>query len=327
MSSAQELTTKARAVRPTAYGTPDVLAIVSTPIPEPAADEVVVQVRAAGVNPIDWKLYSGAFHKVDDEHKDSAGLADDLPQLGLECAGVVTAIGDEVRGIEVGDEVIVYPVTGAYADYVTAPATSLIPKPADLGWPEAGSLMLAGTTAAHALHAAGVGEGDTLLVHGGAGSVGSLVVQLAAAAGATVIATASARNHELLRDLGAIPVTYGPGLLDRVRGAAPGPVTAAIDCAGGDEALDASLELVSDRQRIASIVATDRHVAAGIKALGYGPGQDAGTELREAARADLASRATELRILINAVYPLSEAAQAHRAGLAGHAPGKLVLVP
>ncbi|MFJ4655738.1 NADP-dependent oxidoreductase [Nocardia sp. NPDC088792] len=327
MSSAQELTTKARTVRPTAYGSPDVLEIVSMPIPEPAAGQVVVQVRAAGVNPIDWKLYSGAFHEVDDEHQDSAGLADDLPRLGLECAGVVTAIGDDVRAFEVGDEVIVYPVTGAYADYVTAPATSLIPKPADLGWPEAGSLMLAGTTAVHALHAAGVGEGDTLLVHGGAGGVGSVVVQLATAAGATVIATAGAHNHELLRELGAIPVTYGAGLLDRVRAASPGPVTAAIDCAGGDEALDTSLELVADRQRIASIVAGDRHVVAGIKALGYGPGQDAGTELRESARADLASRAVELRILIDTVYPLAEAARAHRAGIAGHAPGKLVLVP
>ncbi|GAA1964472.1 alcohol dehydrogenase catalytic domain-containing protein [Amycolatopsis minnesotensis] len=126
-----------RTVRPTAFGTPEVLEIVQTPVPRPA---------------------------VDDKHKDSVGLADSLPSLGLECAGVVTAIGSEVTGVEVGDEVIVYPATGAYADYVTAPVTSLIRKPAGLGWHEAGALMLAGTTAAHALHATGAGEAlDTSL--------------------------------------------------------------------------------------------------------------------------------------------------------------------
>ncbi|MFB7723724.1 NADP-dependent oxidoreductase [Nocardia sp. NPDC056100] len=327
MSRDQRMDTVARTVRPTGYGSPDVLEIVETPVPLPEADGVVVRVRAAGVNPIDWKLYSGAFHEVDEDEKDAAGLAEELPRLGLECAGVVTAIGADVHDIEVGAEVIVYPVTGAYADYVTAPVTSLIPKPAELGWPEAGALMLTGTTAAHTLHAAGVGPGDTVLVHGGSGGVGSLVVQLAVAAGATVIATASAANHELLHGLGAIPVAYGPGLLDRVRAVAPGPITAAIDCAGGDEALDVSLAVVADPRRIASIAASDRHIEAGIKALGYGPGQDAGFAVRNAARAELAARSGELRILIDAVYPLAEAAQAHRDGIKGHGPGKLVLVP
>ncbi|MEU7144000.1 NADP-dependent oxidoreductase [Nocardia sp. NPDC046473] len=319
----------ARTVRPTAYGTPEVLEIVETPIPQPAVDGVVVEVRAAGVNPIDWKIYSGAFHTVDDEHKDAAGVAADLPRLGMECAGVVTAIGSEVTGVQVGDEVIVYPASGAYADYVTAPVAALIPKPADLGWPEAGSLMLAGLTATHALHAAGVGAGDTVLIHGAAGGVGLMAVQLAAALGATVIATAAARNHEALRGLGAIPVTYGSGLLDRVRAAAPGGVTAAVDCAGSDEALDTSLELVADPQRIVSITGGDGRLAAGIKVLGYGPGEDAGTEFRQAARAELAARAGagELLVLIDNVYPLQEAAKAHQAGISGHAPGKLVLVP
>ncbi len=323
----------ARTVRPTAFGTPDVLETASVPVPWPAADEVVARVRAAGVNPIDWKLYSGAFHAVDDRHKGAAGVIGALPRLGLECAGVVTTVGAEAAesgvGARVGDEVIVYPVTGAYADYVTAPVTSLIPKPAGLDWPEAGSLMLAGTTAAHTLDATGVGPGDTVLVHGGSGGVGLMAVQLAVALGATVIATAAERNHALLRGLGALPVSYGPGLLDRVRAAAPDGVTAAIDCVGTDEALDTSVELVADRRRIASITGTDRRVTAGIKIIGNGPGQDAGTELRHAARAGLAARAGkgELRVLVAAVFPLSEAARAHRAGAAGHAPGKLVLVP
>jgi NADPH:quinone reductase-like Zn-dependent oxidoreductase len=318
-----------RIVRPTAYGTPDVLAVTEMPLPRAAADTVVVEVRAAGVNPVDWKLYSGTFHSVQDKLKGAAGLVADLPSLGLECAGVVTEVGADVSGVRVGDEVIVYPVTAAYADYVTAPASSLLPKPAGLGWAEAGALLLAGTTAAHALHAVAAGPGDTVLVHGGSGGVGLMGVQLAAAKGASVIATAAPRNHALLTELGATPVAYGPGLADRVRAAAPGGVTAAVDFAGTDEALDVSLEFVADRARIASITGSDRRVGTGIKLIGYGPGQDAGTEVRHAARADLVDRAASgaLRVVVDAVFPLAEAAKAHTAGLTGHGPGKLVLVP
>ncbi|MFX0577319.1 NADP-dependent oxidoreductase [Nocardia nepalensis] len=318
-----------RIVRPTAYGTPDVLVVTEVPTPRAAAGGVVVEVRAAGVNPIDWKLYSGAFHAVDDDHKDAAGVAASMPSIGLECAGVVTEVGADVTGVQVGDEVIVYPVTAAYADYVTAAATSIFAKPAGIGWAQAGSLMLTGTTAVHALHAAGVGAGDTVLVHGGAGGVGLMGVQLAAAAGATVIATAAERNHALLRELGAIPVGYGPGLADRVKAAAPQGVTAAVDFAGTDEALDVSLELVADRARIASIAGSPRRAAVGIKVLGYGPGQDAGTEIRGAARGELVERAGSgaLRVIVDATFPLAEAAKAHEVGIVGHAPGKLVLIP
>jgi len=318
-----------RIVRPTAYGTPDVLAVTEVPIPHPAADEVVVEVRAAGVNPIDWKLYSGAFHAVDDDHRDAAGIAASMPFLGLECAGVVTEIGPGVTGVRIGDEVIVYPVTAAYADYVTAPATSILAKPAALGWAEAGSLLLTGTTAVHALHAAGVVAGDTVLVHGGSGGVGLMGVQLTVAAGATVIATAAERNHALLRELGAIPVVYGPGLADRVRAAAPQSVSAAVDFAGTDEALDVSLDLVADRTRIASIAGSPRRAATGIKVLGYGPGQDAGTEVRATARRALVERAGSgaMRVVVDSTFPLAEAAKSHEIGLGGHAPGKLVLIP
>ncbi|GAA3528117.1 NADP-dependent oxidoreductase [Amycolatopsis ultiminotia] len=318
-----------RIVRPTAYGTPDVLAVTEAPTPHADLDGVVVEVRAAGVNPIDWKLYSGAFHAVDDDQKDAAGIAASMPSLGLECAGVVTEAGSEVTGVRIGDEVIVYPVTAAYADYVTAPATSILVKPAGLGWAEAGSLMLTGTTAVHALHAAGVAAGDTVLVHGGAGGVGLMGVQLAAAAGATVIATAAERNHALLRELGATPVVYGQGLADRVRAAAPQGVSAAVDFAGTDEALDVSLELVADRSRIASITGSPRRAEAGIKLLGYGPGQDAGAEIRGAARGELVDRAGSgaLRVVVDATFPLIEAAKAHEVGIAGHGPGKLVLIP
>jgi NADPH:quinone reductase-like Zn-dependent oxidoreductase len=318
-----------RIVRPIAYGTPDVLVVTEVPTPRAAAGGVVVEVRAAGVNPIDWKLYSGAFHAVDDDHKDAAGVAASMPSIGLECAGVVTEVGADVTGVQVGDEVIVYPVTAAYADYVTAPATSIFNKPTGIGWAQAGSLMLTGTTAVHALHAVGVGAGDTVLVHGGAGGVGLMGVQLATAAGATVIATAAERNHALLRELGAIPVVYGPGLADRVNAAAPQGITAAVDFAGTDEALDVSLELVADRTRIASITGSPRRAEAGIKLLGYGPGQDAGTEVRGAARGELVERARSgaLRVIVDTTFPLAAAANAHEVGIAGHAPGKLVLIP
>ncbi|MCO8274401.1 NADP-dependent oxidoreductase [Actinoplanes sp. TRM 88003] len=312
-----------RLVRPTAYGSPDVLDVAEVPVPEPGSGlgpgEVLVRVKAAGVNPIDWKIYSGAFHDVDDDHHDQAGVdIDALPRIGLECAGVVD-----------GNEVIVYPVTAAYADYVVAPADSLIAKPATLSWAEAAGLMLTGTTAAHALHAAGVHEGDTVLIHNGSGGVGLMAIQLATHRGAKVIATASEHNFELLRSLGATPVAYGPGLLDRVQATAPDGITAALDLIGTDEALDTSLALVADRTRIASITGGPRRAKEGIKLLGYGPGEDAGAELRAAARTDLATMAGagNLRVLIAATYPLTQAAEAHRAGQSGHTPGKLILIP
>ena len=161
-----------RNIRPRTYGTPEVLVETEVADLRAGAGEVVVDVRAVGVNPVDRKVYSGSFHAVDADHQDAAGLAAAMPSLGLECAGVVTEVGPDVVGAQVGDEVIVYPVTAAYADQVVVPVSSLIAKPQALGWAEAGGLMLAGTTAAHALHAAGVGAGDTVLVHGGSGGVG-----------------------------------------------------------------------------------------------------------------------------------------------------------
>ena len=320
----------ARIVRPTAYGSPDVLDLFEVGIPEPASDQVVVRVKAAGVNPIDWKLYSGTFHKIDDKYKDEAGSdVESLPRIGLECAGVVTAIGKDVIDVLVGDEVIVYPVTSAYADYVTAPTSSLTPKPAGLEWAQAGAMMLTGTTAAHALHAAGVQAGETVLIHGGSGGVGLMAIQLAVDLGAHVVATASEANHELLRNLGAIPITYGPGLLDRARAAAPDGVDAALDLIGTDEALDTSLALVGNPSRIASIAGGPRRAQEGVKILGNAPGADMGAEVRAAARTDLAAKAGagQLRIIVDATYPLEKAADAHRSGITGHAPGKLVLLP
>lgn len=304
----------------TAYGGPEVLRLVEAPTPEPGPGEVRIAVRAAGVNPIDYKAYSGAFGA------DPAALP---MRLGAEAAGVVTAVGPDLDTVAVGDEVIAFRASGAYATDLVVPLDAVVPKPAGLGWEQAGGLLLTGATAWHTVEAVGVRQGDTVLVHGGTGGVGLIAVQLVAARGATVVATASERNHALLRELGAVPVTYGAGLADRVRAAAPNGVTAAIDTVGTDEAVDVSLELVADRRRIATIAAFGRAPGLGIQLLGGGPGADPGDELRMAARRPLAEAAADgrLRVVVARTYPLAQAADAHREIMQGHTTGKLVLLP
>ena len=308
-----------RVVLATAYGGPEVLTVADRPVGAPGPGEARVEVRAAGVNPADWKSYTGAFGT------DPAQLP---RRLGFEVSGVVTAVGPDVA-LSVGDEVIGFRVSGGYAAEVVVPATALVPKPASLGWEPAAGLMLAGATAVHALTATGVGEGDTVLVHGAAGGVGLMAVQLAALRGARVVGTVGGDGADLVRRLGAEPVRYGAGLADRVRAVAPDGVDAALDLVGTDEAVDVSLELVADRQRIATIAAFGRAAADGIRALGGGPGADPGTELRDAARAELAALAGagRLEVVVAGSFPLEEVAAAHRHGMAGHTHGKLVLLP
>ena len=313
-----------RAVVATAFGGPEVLAVIETPVSPPGPGEVLISVRAAGTNPIDYKLYSGVMGQ------DPARLP---MRPGSEAAGVVTEAADGVSGpggpVRAGDEVVAYPIAGAYADDVVVPAASVIPKPTTLSFEEASGMMLTGVTAAHALTVTQVGAGDTILVHGASGGVGLMAVQLAVTAGARVIGTASESGHALLREFGAEPVTYGAGLEERVRALALGGVDAAVDCAGGDEALDTSLALVADRGRIVTIVASRRAFGAGIKVIGRAPGADPGTEIRAAARLELARLASDgkLRVVVAATYPLAEAAAAHRALATGHTHGKIVLVP
>jgi NADPH2:quinone reductase len=308
----------------TGYGGPEVLSVIDVPTPEPGRGEVRIAVRAAGVNPIDHKTYSGQLGTD----------PSNLPlRLGNEAAGVVTAVGTDATGPAgpnaVGDEVIAYRAPGAYAAELVVPASAVVPKPATMPWEEAGGLMLTGATAVHTLEAVGLREGETVLVHGAAGGVGHLAVQLAAARGATVLGTASPGKHDLLRELGATPVAYGPGLADRVRAAAPQGIDAAIDTVGTDEAVDVSLELVPDRSRIATIAAFGRAHEAGIKLLGNGPGADPGTQIREAARLQLteAVSAGRLRVLVAATYPLREAAAAHRDSMTARTTGKIILLP
>jgi len=313
-----------RAVVATAFGGPEVLSVIETPVSPPGAGEVLISVRAAGTNPIDYKVYSGAMGR------DPARLP---MRLGSEAAGMVTEVADGVLGpggpIRVGDEVIAYRLAGAYAGDVTVPASSVVPKPSMLTFEQASGMMLTGATAAHALTVTQVGAGGTVLVHGASGGVGLMAVQLAVAAGARVIGTASEGGHALLREFGAQPVTYGAGLEERVRALAPGGVDAAVDCYGGDEALDTSLALVADRGRIVTIVASRPAFDAGIKVIGGAPGADPGIEIRSAARLELARLAGDgrLRVVVAATYPLTEAAAAHRALATSHTHGKIVLVP
>lgn len=306
-----------------AFGGPEVLSVEVEDPGEPGPDTALVEVRATGVNPIDVKAYSGALGA------DPATLP---MRLGAEAAGVVRAVGPSSSGVSpvaVADEVIAFPAAGAYASELLVGFSALTAKPASLDFPAASGLMLTGVTAWHLLSATALAANETVLVHAGAGGVGLMVIQLARHRGARVIATASTSHHELLREFGAQPVEYGTGLADRVRDLAPGGVDVALDLVGSDEAVDACLQLVADRSRIATIAAFDRGGRAGIKVLGSGPGGDPGTRIREQARPELAKLAGEgvLRVVVSEIFPLARAADAHRVIRAGHTTGKIVLIP
>ncbi|WP_457134354.1 NADP-dependent oxidoreductase [Mycobacteroides abscessus] len=307
-----------QAIVATSYGGADVLEFRDITTPGPGPGQVLINVKAAGVNPIDWKLYSGAFGTDPDK----------LPmRLGLEISGTIAAVGAGVDGLVPGDDVIAAGQIGGYATRVIAAADQVFKKPASLSFNEAAGFLLTGQTAAHLLEATNVTEGDTVLIHGAAGGVGLLATQLAKARGATVIATASAARHDQLRGYGALPVEYGPGLQERV--SAIGPVDAALDLVGTDEAADVSLALVADKGRIATIAGFGRAASDGFKALGGGPGADPGTEIRLAARPELIRLAGngELKVTVDRTYPLSDARQAHEYGQTGHARGKIILLP
>ncbi|MDM2399404.1 NADP-dependent oxidoreductase [Mycobacteroides abscessus] len=307
-----------QAIVATSYGGADVLEFRDITTPGPGPGQVLINVKAAGVNPIDWKLYSGAFGTDPDK----------LPmRLGLEISGTIAAVGAGVDGLVPGDDVIAAGQIGGYATRVIAAADQVFKKPASLSFNEAAGFLLTGQTAVHLLEATNVTEGDTVLIHGAAGGVGLLATQLAKARGATVIATASAARHDQLRGYGALPVEYGPGLQERV--SAIGPVDAALDLVGTDEAADVSLALVADKGRIATIAGFGRAASDGFKALGGGPGADPGTEIRLAARPELIRLAGngELKVTVDRTYPLSDARQAHEYGQTGHARGKIVLLP
>ena len=291
------------------FGGPGVLHVADRELPEPGAGQVRVRVRAAGVNGIDATTRSVAAQQM---------FPTQLPAvLGLEIAGTVDAVGPGVEGLAAGDDVLGFADGGGYAEY--ALATTVAPKPAGLGWAEAAALPVAAETALRVLRLLEVTQGDTLLIHGAAGGVGTVAVQLAVARGAIVIGTASEANHDHLRELGATPVLYGEGLVDRVRAAAPDGVDAVFDAAGRG-ALPDSIELRGGTSRIVTI-ADPSAFGLGIPFSGEAA-RDAG-DLAEVARQAGDGR---LRVAVAETYPLEEAPAAHEAVATGHGRGKVVLL-
>jgi enoyl reductase len=275
------------------YGDPEVLQVVDIPPPQPGPGQVRVRVRTSGIEPFDFLIRSGLVREQ---------VSAVFPQkMGGDFAGVVDQVGDAVTAIGIGDEVAGWTFLAAHAEHVVVPADQVLPKPAAVPWTAAGALSTSGQTAATVLTKLGVGKDDTVLIHAAAGGVGSFAVQIAKARGAaTVIGTASERNHDYLRSLGAIPVSYGQGLAERVRVAAPRGVDAALDAAGSPEALPASLNLVADKQRIGTI-AWQAQAAAdelGVRRLFTEPNA---AQLRELL--DLCSAGT-LRVEVQQTYAL-----------------------
>ncbi|MEV6596460.1 NADP-dependent oxidoreductase [Actinoplanes sp. NPDC051346] len=299
------------------YGGPETLEYAEVPTPKVGPDSVLVRVKAASVNPVDWKIQAGYLD----------GFLDAVfPVIpGWDVAGVVEHVGVGVTEFAPGDEVIGYVredfvSRGTFAEYVAAPVRTLARKPANLTFEEAAGLPLAGLTAYQALtRTLRVREGATVLVHAAAGGVGSLAVQIARSLGARVIGTASERNHDYLRELGAEPVAYGEGLADRVRSLAPQGVDAVLDLVGGD-ALKASPELLAPGGGLASI-ADAAVLGLGGKYVFVRPDtQDL------AALTDLAERG-KLRVEVAATLPLERTADAQRLNQEGHTRGKIIVVP
>ncbi|WP_313432426.1 NADP-dependent oxidoreductase [Siminovitchia terrae] len=292
-------------------GPPNVLQIMEFDNPHAGVGQVRVRVKAAGIQPFDLAVRSSNWAPP--------GLEVRYPQiLGNEFAGIVDQVGDGVTDFTVGSEVLGWALLACYAEYVVVSVDQIVHKPQSMPWEEAGAITASGQTAHTALQELGVDKGDTILIHAAAGGVGTFAVQLAQALGATVIGTASERNHDYLRSLGAIPITYGDDLANRVRVLAPDGVNVAFDAAGED-ALRASLELVENKDRIGTIVAFDLAEELGVRLIRSQRSVD-----RLAKLVELYSQG-KLQIHIRKAFPLHHAADAHREIEGGHGRGKVVL--
>ncbi|WP_315637927.1 MULTISPECIES: NADP-dependent oxidoreductase [Microbacterium] len=313
----------ARAIVYTEFGSPAVLHLMEVPDPVPVRGEALVRIEAAGANPIDAKLRSGK--------RPSAPITEPRP-VGFDGAGVIEVLGEGVDDLAVGDRVAIRDTLGTYASALAVEADKLVKLPDAVTAAEGAAIGIPAGTAYQSLRSLAVTADDVLLVHAGSGSVGQAAVQFAVAWGATVIATASPARHDQLRELGAIPVAYGDGLLDRVRAAGPSPVTVVLDCAGTDEAIETSLALVADRDRIATIVRGPDAADFGIRAFSGGsPEPLTPQELEWRAEAlqktvDLLA-AGDFTIELGPELPLAEAARAHELMETGAASGKIILVP
>ena len=297
------------------YGGPEVLEYGEVRDPKVGPDSVLVKVRAAAVNPVDWKCREGYLD----------GILDPVFPVvpGWDVCGVVVQPGVAVSEFAVGDEVIGYVredflSRGTFAEYVAAPVRTLARKPRNLTWEEAAGLPLVGLTAYQVLtKVLEVRRGETVLVHAAAGGVGSIAVQIARHLGARVIGTASEANHDFVRSLGGEPVSYGDGLGERVRGLAPEGVDAAFDTVGGDT-LKVSAQLLAPEGRLVSIADGD--------VVGYGgryhfvrPDTEDLTRLAELAEQGVVD------VHVSQTFPLERAADAHRMSQEGRTRGKIVV--
>ncbi|MFD8496597.1 NADP-dependent oxidoreductase [Amycolatopsis sp. NPDC059657] len=300
-----------RAVEFSEYGDSSVLKVAERPVPAPGPGQVRITVRAASVNPIDWKIRSGKAFPAR------------FPAIpGGDIAGVVDAVGDGVTEFAVGDEVLGSATGGGYAEVVLAEVAALTAKPAKLSWEQAAAIPAVTKTAYRALGLLNLAKGETLVIDGAAGGVGTVALQLAVRRGLTVIGTASESNHEYLRSLGAIPVIYGGGLADRVRAAAPGGVDAALD-ASGRGSLPALIELTGGTERVITIAAPDA-ADHGVRFTGGSPSEEVPGALADGTQlvAD-----GHLQLPVAGTYPLAEAGAAQDESEAGHVRGKLILLP
>lgn len=304
-----------RAIAYEEFGSADVLSLRDLPEPHIGPDTVVVKVIASGVNPVDYKVREGHLQ----------GLIDvDLPAVpGWDVAGVVDKVGLDTPELEVGDEVFAYARKdvvsgGTLAEYVAVPVRTLAKKPSTIGFEEAAGVPLAGLTALQTIRRSGLVAGQTVLVHAAAGGVGSFAVQLAVHAGARVVGTASEHNHDYVRSLGAEPVAYGDGLVERARAVVPGGFDVILDYVGG-EAVDTAPDLLADGGRIVSITDPRARDELGGAYVWVRPDAD-----------DLADLATLIdqgvvKVEIAEVFDLEHAADAHRTVEKGHTRGKVVV--
>jgi NADPH:quinone reductase-like Zn-dependent oxidoreductase len=299
-----------RALQYTVYGGPEVLEWAEAPDPHAGPGQVRIAVRAASVNPIDWKAFSGAMSGGEP----MAGTG----YLGSDAAGVVDEVGQGVTGVAVGDEVF---GRGRNTQAEYALLDSWVAKPPSIDWAVAAAAGVAGETSERGLRLLDVKAGDTLFVDGGAGGVGAATVQMALGRGARVIASASEANHDYLREIGATPVRYGQGVAERVRAAAGGPVDAVFDVAGKTPVED----LISLAPEPSQVLSIANFAAGKAGARVTGGGADSRPMEALALVADLLAQ-NKLVIKVQ-TFPFDRAAEAYRISQGGHVRGKLVLIP
>ncbi|MFE5770043.1 NADP-dependent oxidoreductase [Streptomyces sp. NPDC056485] len=302
-----------RAMAYETYGGTEVLTETRLPMPKLAPGELLVRVKCASVNPVDWKIMAGGLDPLMDV------VYPVVP--GWDVAGTVERVGIDTPEFAVGDEVMAYARKdyvhgGTFAEYVSVPVRAAAAKPASLSWQEAAGLPLAGLTAYQLLTRLATGKDDTVLIHGAAGGVGSFGVQIARALGARVIGTASPRNHDRLRELGCEPVEYGEGLVDRVRALAPDGVTVAADFVGG--VLDVTQAVLAEGGRHASI-ADPTVLGAGGQWMWVRPDAEGLAELARLADAG------QLKVTVAKTFPLTQLAEAFELSQTGRTAGKIVL--